>query len=108
MKATLAVIGIIIFVLALGWIGTANNWALTAVFAPRVEQVRYNTFKQSQAYNDGMAQDLNKDEIEWANATPAAKSAMQGAILSQYGSYNSNKLPPEAAAFLDQVRSYHQ
>lgn len=27
-------------------------------YAPGYEQVRYNTFKQSQAYNDGMIRDL--------------------------------------------------
>lgn len=36
------------------------GWMSDKVFSPREEQVRRETFKQSQAYNDGMAQDLDR------------------------------------------------
>lgn len=106
MKAGFLAVFVLIVVLALGWIGVANQWAMFAVFAPKMEQVRYNTFKQSQAYNDGMAEQLSKYQMEWINATPDAKASMQSVILTQYASYNENMLPPNAYSFLQQVRSY--
>jgi hypothetical protein len=96
---------VLLGVIALGWFLTANDVLMSGFFSPKYEQVRYNTFKQSQSYNDGMAAQLDKDEIEWANATPENRQMIRGAIVAQFASYNETMLPPNEYAFLQKVRN---
>ena len=105
MKLTFAILASLLVIIGLGWFFTANDLAMSAFFSPKMEQVRYNTFKQSQAYNDSAANDLRKDQIEYQNATPEGKASIRSVILAQYASYNENMLPPDAYAFLEQLRN---
>ena len=72
-------------------------------FAPKVEQVRYDTFKQSQAYNEGMLRELYDYKIQYMNASSGQKMAMRGAILHQFSTFNRDKLPPDLQQFYTQV-----
>lgn len=105
MKTFLAVILALLVIIGLGWFFTFNDLAMNAYFQPKYEQVRHNTFKQSQAYNDGMANQLLKDQIEYTKATPEQQQALRSVILEQYASYNENNLPPQAYAFLVRLRN---
>jgi len=59
---TMKIIGIsvlsLISVVALCFFLNALDFGLFKTFAPKYEQVRRDTFEQSQAYNEGMRRDL--------------------------------------------------
>lgn len=101
-----AFLGVIFLGVLISWATMGNNFFLYKYFAPKTEQVRYDVFKQSQAYNDGMANQLEKYQAEWITSTPDQKLALKAIILEQFGSYNSNALPPTAYSFLQTVRNY--
>ena len=45
-------------------------------FAPQYEQARYNTFKQSQAFNDSVANDVAKQYAEYKKASKEDQAAI--------------------------------
>ena len=103
---TLSVLGVTVGLFVLGWVATANDWAMSAYWSPKYEQVRYNTFKSSQAYNDGMVQEFDTARRDYAHATTVEeKHAIRSLILHRYAAYNSNNLPYEDAVFLSQLRN---
>ena len=81
------------------------NFASFAFWAPKVEQVRYNTFKQSQSYNDGMLRDLQELKMQYLQATPDQKIALKAIVLHRFGAYNPDMLPPDLLAFYLPLRS---
>ncbi len=94
-----------IVVLGLSWAFTGNDFFLYKVFAPKMEQVRHDTFKQSQAYNDGMASQLENMQFKYAQADAEAKGALAPIILHTVGAYDTTKLPPDLQAFVSKVKN---
>lgn len=105
MKTTLAVIGSIIGIIAVTWIIQGDDFFLFKTFAPKYEQVRRETFEQSKAYNQGMIQELQNMEFEYVKASPEHRAALRSIILHRSADYPSEKLPPDLAAFIQQLKN---
>lgn len=90
-------------IVGLGWLFTANDVAQQGVFAPKYEQVRRNTFTQSQAYNDGVAQDLNGMRRDYALADSNGKTMLVQVIRHRLAGYDTNKLSPDLQAFVNSL-----
>lgn len=86
--------------IALGWILTGNNLALTKVFAPKFEQVRRETFEQSKAYQDGVIQELRAYQFEYLKADEAHKAAMGPIIRHKLAGFPSDQLPYDLQQFV--------
>jgi hypothetical protein len=95
----LAVIG------GLVWLGTENDVRLQRHYAPQLEQIRRDTFVESQAYNEGMLQELEHARLEYIKAPADQKAAIASLLQHQFASYDVNKLPPDDAQFLNQIRN---
>lgn len=104
MKAVLSVLGSLVLVLGLVWIAQGNDFFLYKVFAPKYEQVRRETFEQSKAYNQGMVQELQNMQFEYVKASPEQQKALASIILHRAADYDVNKLPPDLAEFINQLR----
>jgi hypothetical protein len=100
-----ALLLVIVVMLGITWVVQGNNFFLYKTFAPKVEQVRYNTFKQSQAYNDGVAQDVREYKLAWTKATAEEKPGIASMILQEVASYDTTKLPPDEQAWIAQLRA---
>jgi hypothetical protein len=73
-------------------------------FAPKYEQVRRNTFEQSQAYNEGMRRDLESLRNQYLTATdPAAKAALKATFVHRAEGY-PNELPADLQSFYNSIR----
>jgi hypothetical protein len=68
-------------------------------WAPKMEQVRYDTFKESQSYNEGMIRDLQNLKIEYFRANSDQKEALKAIILHRFSVYDVNKLPDDLQVF---------
>lgn len=68
-------------------------------YAPRYEQVRYNTFKESQAYNDGMLRDLQNLRMDYLKADKEQKAALRAITLHRFSVYDAEKLPADLRQF---------
>lgn len=77
-------------------------------FAPRAEQVRYDTFKQSQAYNDGMLTDLEDIQREYLSATPEQKITLRELALHRFAAYPQERMPADLQAFYASLKAESQ
>ena len=68
-------------------------------FNPKYEQVRYNTFKNSQTYNDGMLRDLENLQLEYTKANDEQKAALKALVLHRFSVYPDERLTPELRSF---------
>ena len=97
---------IVVVLLILGWIADANDLAHYAFFAPRQEAIRRHTFEQSKAYNQGMVQNLEHEHLEYIrDKSPDERAAIASIVLHDVADYPENQLPPDLAAWIDQLRS---
>jgi hypothetical protein len=84
-------------VLVIGF--SAISYVGYRVFAPATEQVRYDTFKNSQSYNESMLKDLYDLQREYIKANTDQKAALRALILHRFDSYDKNRLPADLQAF---------
>lgn len=103
MKILAVVIGSIAAVVALMWALTANDLAITKVFSPKYEQVRNDTFKHSQAYQDGLAQDLRGFQIAYIKGDASQKASIASVVLHRVANTDINDLPPDLQQFINQL-----
>lgn len=95
-----------IIVGALGVFGIAyGGFAMHAYFSPKYEEVRRETFEKSKAYNQGMAQELQNMQFQYAQADTEHKAALRAIILHRAADYDTSKLPPDTAAFIQQLKN---
>jgi hypothetical protein len=77
----------------------------TAFFQPKYEQIRRNTFEQSQAYNEGMIRDLENIRNQYLAANdPASKAALRATFIHRAEGY-PNTLPSDLQSFYDNIRN---
>ncbi len=68
-------------------------------YAPLNEQIRRETFEQSQAYNEGMLRDLDNLQLQYVKADGPAKDALRAVILERFASYDIGRLPGRLQTF---------
>jgi hypothetical protein len=91
----------VVIVLGIAWIATGSDFFLAKVFSPKMEQVRQDTFKNSQAYNEGMAKDIESIESDYIQATdPQVKAGLKGVIKQKLAGYDTTKFSPDLQKFL--------
>lgn len=92
-------ITVTIFVFLILGAGGYLSYLAYSFYAPRYEQVRYNTFKESQAYNDGMIRDLQNLQMEYMQANDEQKAMMKSIIIHRFSVYDTTRLPYDLQAF---------
>ena len=80
-------------------VGSILSFYLYSYFAPKYEQVRYDTFKQSQSYNDGMLRDLQDLKMEYIKANDEQKAALKAIVIHRFSVYELEKLPYDLRGF---------
>ena len=99
-------LAIIVVCVALSFIG----YFTYAYFNPKYTAVQYQTFKQSQQYNDGMAQELEQFRQDYyaTGVTAEQRDNIRESVLHDFAAYDDTKLSPSLRAFLDQMRGTHE
>ena len=98
---------VLVSIVALGFVARGAGWFSEKTFAPLEEQVRHDTFKQSQAYRDGMAQDLNAMWLEYTNfkTSKEQRAAIRAVVLHRTSSFDGSTLPPHLQKWIRELRS---
>jgi len=104
MKAILAILGSIVALVVLSFALSYTSYAQYSFFAPRMEQVRYDTFKHSQSYNEGMVRDLENLQMEYAKADSNQKAMLRTVVLHRFSVYEG-QLPSNLQAFYNQLKN---
>lgn len=99
-----AVVLLIAALLGLTWVVQGNEFFLHRYFAPKMEDVRRETFEHSKAYNQGMVQELQNMQFEYVKAKPEHKDALASIILHRVADYDIEKLPENLRRFVGELR----
>ena len=107
MKAIGVGVLVVIGLLGVTWLAQGNDFSLYRYFAPKYEQVRRDTFEQSKAYRQGMVQELQNMQFEYAKAQPDQRAALASIILHRAADFDETVLPPDLRQFVAQLRREH-
>jgi len=101
------VIGLVCLAALFGltWLVQGNEFFLYKYFAPRQAAVEREVFEETKSYNDGMVQELQNMQFEYAKTTDVkAKDAMASIILHRAAAYDETKLPADLRSFIQDLK----
>ena len=101
----LSFIGAFLLILGLTWVAQGSDFFMYKVFAPKMEQVRRETFEQSKAYNQGMIQELQNMQFEYVKADKDHQAALASIILHRAADYDESKLPSDLREFVQKLKN---
>jgi hypothetical protein len=97
---------VIVLVFGMIWLIQGNDFFMYKVFAPKMEQVRRETFEQSKAYRQGMVQELNNMRFEYLKTTDEnSKEAMASIILHRVADFDENAMPNDLRQFIQELKN---
>lgn len=100
-----AIFGGVAVVMAITWMLSANGLGLYKTFAPQMEAARRETFEQSKAYNDGVAQELAQMQLDYARAqSQEEKGAIATLVLRRTAGYDVDQLPADLRDFVQEIK----
>lgn len=108
MKSTFQMIGVVVLILggifALGFFGLGWN----KFFLPKYENVRRETYENTQSFVEGKQQDLAKYYLEYQQTEdPESREAIKVVIQSQFSYFDADKVSePKLRQFLINMRGF--
>lgn len=78
----------------------AYNLGMQWFFAPKFENVRRQTYENSQSYNDGMVQQLQLIYLEYKKSDKEGKEIIRSIVSRQYANFPQERLPGHLRAFV--------
>lgn len=97
------VIATLVAIVFLSIFFTGLDFGLNAFFMPKQEQVRRNTFEQSQAYNEGMRRDLESICNDYRTTNDATRKAILVQTFTHRVEGYPNQLPDYLQSCRDQM-----
>jgi hypothetical protein len=94
----------VIAALVLAFMIQGHDFFLYRYFAPKYEAARRETFEESKAYNEGMAQDLWRMQVEYTQASLDKRPQLAGIILHRVAGYDTGRLPTDLQSFITELR----
>ena len=99
------IVVVLLLIFGVGWAVQGNSFFMYKVFAPAEEEVRREVFEESQAYNHGVAQELQQLQLEYIKGTDSQKDAIGTMVLHKTAAYDVKKLPQSLQNFVNKVKS---
>jgi hypothetical protein len=96
---------VLVILLGLGWFVQGNDFFMYKFFAPKQEQVRHDVFKNTQAYTDGMVQELQQYMLEYDKANPGHKAALKTVIIRESTKVDEKYLPSDVRDFINRLKT---
>ena len=83
----------LVTLLAVIWIGQGNDFFMYRVFGLRYEDTRRDIFERSRAFNEGMAQELQRMWLDYERATdPGERSAIRSLVVHRVAGYDVERI----------------
>ena len=101
MRPLLTILGTVVGVGALVWVGTAHELIFTSFFGPKFEDVRRTNFERSKSFRDGSVQELQNMRFEYVKAAPEHKKALADIIIHRATEVPENAMPADLSAFVN-------
>lgn len=100
-----AILGGLLGILALTWVLQGNHFFMYRVFGIQYENTRREIFEQSRAFNEGMAQELQRMWLDYQHATnPDEKAAIRSLVQHRVAGYDVSRIEnPQLRGFVVQM-----
>jgi hypothetical protein len=103
MKPFLAVVGSVVGIGALVWVGTVHDLIFTSFFAPKYENVRRKTFEQSKSFRTGAVQELQNMQFEYIRSDAEHKKALADIIRHRALEVPADAMPTDLQSFISNL-----
>jgi hypothetical protein len=99
----LTVLGVLFLAFGGRWLGLQAD----SFFLPWEEQIRYDTFKATQPFNEGMIRDLENIRMQYIKSTTTAdeKTTLRAIAIHRFAAYDTSKLSPELRNFYESLKN---
>jgi hypothetical protein len=104
MKVFLIILGVLVALVGLPWLIQGNDFYLTKMFAPKMEQVRYDTFKQSKSHIEGNIDDLRQDYRIWIKGDAEQRSMIRTGVIQKMDKIDEKTLPSDLYEWVQKLR----
>lgn len=88
----------------LTWAIQGNQFFLYKVFAPKMEEVRRETFEQTKSYQQGTIQNLRRMQEEYITADAEHQGALASVILHTAADFPEADMPADVRAFIAELK----
>jgi hypothetical protein len=105
LKFLIGLVGVIAIMMGLAWAFTGNDFFIYKYFAPQYEQTRRDVFKGSEAYREGVLQELSQMHLDYIKGTPEQKAAISSIVMHRISYFDTKLLTPELRDFIAEVRN---
>jgi hypothetical protein len=87
---------------------SAGGFALRSIMLPANVALENRVFHESQQYTDGMANDLAQFRVDYyaPGVNEGSRDVIRATIRQRFGAYPADKLSPELANFLREMRGF--
>ena len=103
MRTLLGTVGVVALI-GVGIFGLESLGYLNyGFFLPWQQQIQYNTFKNTQAYNEGMIHSLYNIQRQYEAADDVDKASLRQMVLHEFETYDRNRLPPDLQTFYNRL-----
>lgn len=102
----LAVIAVLAAIMGLSFGGTGLNYWLYKTFAPKVEQVRHQTFECSASHSDGIAREIRQYQDQYTTADADSRIVIRQRVLQEAEAQTGTDcpLPTDVQTFVSSLR----
>ncbi len=105
MKSILAIVGSVVGIGALFWVGTAHDLIFTSFFAPKYENVRRKTFEQSKSFRTGAVTELQNMQFEYIRSDAEHKVALKDIIIHRSAEVPEDAMPQDLYNFIQSLKT---
>ncbi len=103
-KIILIFLGVLFALYAFAFVSAGFDFALRSFFAPKEEQLRYDTQKESKAFRDGTITELYSNRVEYlAEKDEVVKAGLRSRMLHVFSTIDKSKLPDDLVQFQKEI-----
>ena len=96
----LRVIGVTLFLIALGFAAELMGLHWFRYFQPKWENAKHEAFKNTRPYNEGKLQELTRYRADYMRSKdPVERAAIASTVRHAFAEYDEARLPPALADF---------
>jgi len=99
------ILGGIIGAIVLCVVGAGICYELNAAYNPAYTKLQYDTFKNSQQYNEGKAIEVNRDYQAYERADSDHRAGLAASVREEFANYDINNLPPQTRQELETMEN---
>ena len=94
----------LVCILALTWIVQGNEFFLYKFWGPKTANVQREVFESTRSFKQGMIQELQNMQFDYAKADSAGKATLAPIIIHRAADFPEDQMPQDLRDFLRDLR----